>query len=74
LPGREAEPLLEGHTAVWDDDRLILVDIRSPRTTENLRRNPAIEINIVDPVSRKGYRFKGMGAVLTEGDLFEEAR
>lgn len=63
----------KGTTAVWDDDHLVFADIRSPRTVENLRRNPAIEVNVVDPVSRKGYRFKGTGTVLTEGSLFEEA-
>jgi uncharacterized protein len=60
-------------TTVWDDDHLIFADIRSPRTVENLRHNPAIEVNVVDPMSRKGYRFKGTGAVLTEGDRFDEA-
>lgn len=39
---------------------------------ENLRHNPAIEINVVDPISRKGYRFKGTGTVLAEGSLLEE--
>ena len=63
----------KGTTAVWDDDHLIFADIRSPGTVENLRHNPAIEINVVDPISRKGYRFKGTGIVLTEGDLFDEA-
>jgi predicted pyridoxine 5'-phosphate oxidase superfamily flavin-nucleotide-binding protein len=62
----------KGTTAVWDDDHLVFADIRSPRTVENLRRNPAIEVNVVDPVSRKGYRFKGTGTVLTEGSLFDE--
>src|SRR5215203_5694772 len=63
----------KGTTAVWDDDHLIFADIRSPRTVENLRHNPAIEINVVDPISRKGYRFKGTGTVLTEGTQFDEA-
>ena len=62
----------KGTTAVWDDEHLIFADIRSPRTVENLRHNPAIEINVVDPISRKGYRFKGTGTVLTEGAMFEE--
>jgi hypothetical protein len=44
-----------------------------PRTVENLRHNPAIEIDVVDPISRKGYRFKGTGTVFSEGALFEEA-
>jgi uncharacterized protein len=62
----------KGSTAVWDDDHLVFADIRSPRTVENLRLNPAIEVNVVDPISRKGYRFKGTGTILTEGDLFDE--
>jgi uncharacterized protein len=57
----------KGTTAVWDDEHLVFADIRPPRTVENLRHNPAIEINVVDPISRKGYRFKGTGTVLTEG-------
>ena len=63
----------KGSTAIWDDEHLIFADIRSPRTVENLRHNPAIEVNVVDPISRKGYRFKGMGVVHAEGDLFDEA-
>ncbi len=63
----------KGTTAVWDDDHLIFADIRSPRTVENLRRNPAIEVNVVDPFSRKGYRFKCTGTVFTEVKVFEEA-
>jgi predicted pyridoxine 5'-phosphate oxidase superfamily flavin-nucleotide-binding protein len=63
----------KGTTAVWDDDHLIFADIRSPRTVANLRQNHAIEINVVDQVSRKGYRFKGTADVLTEGPVYEQA-
>jgi uncharacterized protein len=61
----------KGTTAVWDD-RLTFADIRSPRTMANLRHNPAIEVNVVDPILRKGYRFKGTATVLSEGGVFEE--
>jgi predicted pyridoxine 5'-phosphate oxidase superfamily flavin-nucleotide-binding protein len=61
----------KGTTAVWDDDHIVFADIRSPATVSNLRRNPATEINVVDPMVRKGYRFKGVASVLTEGTLFE---
>ena len=61
----------KGTTAVWDDDHLVFADIRSPATVSNLRRNPSTEINVVDPVVRKGYRFKGVASVVTEGALFE---
>ncbi|WP_433501285.1 hypothetical protein ACQP1K_13785 [Sphaerimonospora sp. CA-214678] len=30
-----------------------------------------MEINVVDPVRRKGYRFRGLGEVHTEGELRE---
>jgi len=63
----------KGTTSVWDDDHLIFADIHSPRTVANLRHNPAIEINVVDPLVRKGYRFKGIGEVVAEGLRFEEA-
>jgi predicted pyridoxine 5'-phosphate oxidase superfamily flavin-nucleotide-binding protein len=62
----------KGTLAVWDDDTLIFAAIRSPRTVANLRQNPAVEINVVDPLLRKGYRFKGTGAVYTDGPLFEQ--
>ncbi|TMB70474.1 MAG: pyridoxamine 5'-phosphate oxidase family protein [Chloroflexi bacterium] len=62
----------KGTTAVWDDDHLIFCDIRSPGTMANLRQNPAIEINVVDQLSRKGYRFKGKAEELTTGTVFEE--
>ena len=61
----------KGTTAVWDDDHIVFADIRSPATVSNLRRNPSTEINVVDPMVRKGYRFKGVASVVTEGALFE---
>ena len=43
----------------------------NPATVSNLRRNPSAEINVVDPMVRKGYRFKGVASVVTEGALYE---
>ena len=60
----------KGTTAVWDDDHLVFAHVRSPGTVENLRSNPSIEVNVVDQLVRKGYRFKGTGVVHTEGDVF----
>jgi uncharacterized protein len=62
----------KGTTTVWDEDHLVFADIRSPGTVRNLRHNPAVEINVVDPIVRKGYRFKGTGRVIEEGDLFDQ--
>jgi hypothetical protein len=50
---------------------LVFADIASPGTIANLRANPAIEINVVDPLSRKGYRFKGAARIVGDGPEFE---
>ena len=62
----------KGTTTVWDDDHLIFADICSPQTIANLRANPAVEINVVDMLSRKGRRFKGVATIFSEGERFEE--
>jgi uncharacterized protein len=61
----------KGTTAVWDDEHLVFLHLHSPRTVANLASNPAMEINVVDPIVRKGYRFSGDARVVTSGDLFE---
>ncbi len=61
----------KGTTAVWDDDHLVFADIRSPQSVQNLERNSAVEVNVVDPLVRKGYRFKGRGIIYRSGELFE---
>jgi predicted pyridoxine 5'-phosphate oxidase superfamily flavin-nucleotide-binding protein len=53
----------KGSTYVLDDDHLLFADIRSPQTVANIRRGSLVEVNVVDPLARKGYRFKGPGAV-----------
>jgi predicted pyridoxine 5'-phosphate oxidase superfamily flavin-nucleotide-binding protein len=62
----------KGTTTVWDDGHLVFADIRSPNTVRNLRGNPSIEINVVDPIVRKGYRFKGRADLHAAGELFEQ--
>ena len=62
----------KGTLAVLDDAHLVFGDIRSPRTIANLRHNPALEINVVDPISRKGYRFRGRATLVEGGPRFEE--
>jgi len=62
----------KGTTTAWDDDHLVFADIHSPGTVNNLLTNPAVEVNIVDIFLRKGYRFKGVGQVLSDGLLFQD--
>lgn len=61
----------KGTLAVWDDDHLVFLDLRSPHTTRNLASNPAMEVNVVDPIVRKGYRFKGTADVVPVGPELE---
>ncbi len=61
----------KGTTTVCDDDHLVFADICSPGTIENLQRNPSIEINVVDPMVRKGYRFKGTAEIVDPGTQFD---
>ena len=61
----------KGTIAILDDSRLVFANIRSPKTIENLTNNPSIEINVIDPFSRMGYRFKGLAKILSDGKDFE---
>ena len=62
----------KGTIAILDDSRLVFANIRSPQTVENLTKNPSIEINVIDPFSRMGYRFKGIASILSDGDDFKK--
>ncbi len=64
----------KGTVIVWDDHHLLWVDIRSPRTIRNLRERPATEINVVDPLTRKGYRFRGTCRIIEGGPELEQIR
>ena len=62
----------KGTFIVLDDDTIAFGEIRSPGTIRNLRANPRIEVNFVDPFVRKGYRFAGTAIVVDRGsDAFE---
>lgn len=62
----------KGTIMVWDDENLVFADIRSPKTISNLEKNPLVEVNVVDPILRKGYRFKGKGRILKDSDEFSQ--
>ena len=60
----------KGTTSVWDAGHLVFLHVHSPHTVDNLRHNPHVEINVVDPIVRKGYRFAGLGRVVsTEAEV-----
>ena len=61
----------KGTTRLWDDERLFFADIASPGTVANLRAYPHVEVNVVDPILRKGFRFKGTANVYTSGEMYD---
>ena len=62
----------KGTIIVMDESTLVFADIRSPKTMENLQENTSVEINVVDPFKRLGYRFKGDGKIVNEGTEFDK--
>jgi predicted pyridoxine 5'-phosphate oxidase superfamily flavin-nucleotide-binding protein len=58
----------KGSFVVIDDTTIAYGDIRSPGTTRNLRANPRVEVNFVDPFVRKGYRFAGIATLTERGE------
>ena len=62
----------KGTISVWDDKHLVFADIKSPKTMANLEKNPSLEINVVDPITRKGFRFKGTGTILSSGQEYDK--
>ena len=62
----------KGTIIVMDKSTLVFADIRSPKTMENLQENTSVEINVIDPFKRLGYRFKGDGKIINEGTEFDK--
>jgi predicted pyridoxine 5'-phosphate oxidase superfamily flavin-nucleotide-binding protein len=58
----------KGTFVVLDDETIGFGEIRSPGTVRNLRANPRVEVNFVDPFVRKGYRFAGTAIVVERGN------
>jgi hypothetical protein len=52
---------------------LFFLDLASPGTLANLAVHPYMELNVVDQLSRRGYRFSGPVAVHRHGDIFDRA-
>jgi len=61
----------KGTLATWDDEHLAFADIASPNTSANLERNAAVEVNVVDPLIRRGYRFAGTAIVHRDGATYD---
>ena len=63
----------KGTIRVWDDTQLFFLDIASPGTRANLAHSPWMEINVVEQLSRRGYRFFGRAEAHPSGTaLYDE--
>lgn len=63
----------KGTIRVWDDTHLFFLDIASPGTRANLALHPWMELNVVDQLSRRGYRFSGRATMHAQGEIFDRA-
>lgn len=53
------------------DSQLAFADIRSPDTISNLASNSAIQVSVINPLTRRGYLCSGKGRVLKRGAEFD---
>ena len=60
----------KGTIIAWSDNLLAFANIRSPDTVMNLQNNPFVEINVIDPLSRKGYLFIGTAKIIKNTPLY----
>lgn len=56
----------------WDSETLAFADIRSPDTMKNLNNNPDVEINVIDPLLRKGFLFQGKARIVSDEIVYEK--
>lgn len=62
----------KGTVRVYDDDHVVFLTQAFPNTVANLRRDPRLEINVVDFLKRRGYRFQGTAQFQAPGgQVFE---
>lgn len=54
----------------WDSETLAFADIRSPDTIKNLKDHPDVEINVIDPLSRKGFLFQGKASIVEDESVY----
>ena len=63
----------KGTVRVLDDRHLFFLDIASPGTRANLEVNPWMEVNVVDQLSRRGYRCFGRASIHRGDAIFAQA-
>ena len=56
----------------WNSNTLAFADIRSPDTMRNIMHNPFVEINVIDPLLRRGFLFQGNCEIIKSGKKYTE--
>ena len=62
---------VKGSFRVLDDQRIIFVDIDSPRTMATLRDNPQLSTLVFEPDVGKSCRIWGKAEIITKGEVFD---
>ena len=62
----------KGTIIPWPENLLAFANIRSPDTMMNLQHNPFVEINVIDPLTRKGYLFTGTGKIIKDTPMYND--
>jgi len=62
----------KGTIIPWSEHLLAFANIRSPDTMMNLKNNSFVEINVIDPLSRKGYLFTGTGKIIKDTPMYHD--
>lgn len=62
----------KGSLRVLDDDHVLFVDVKSPRTSANIKENPQVAVICLDTAARKGCRIWGRGEIINSGELFDK--
>ncbi len=61
----------KGSLKAVDGNRLAFANMASPGTVRNVSPNGPIEINVVDPLRRRGFRFKGQATISHDPNLLD---
>lgn len=59
----------KGTFKVLDAQQLVFGDVASPVTLHNVAQRPDVEVNVIDPLTRSGYRIVGTGRISNDPAL-----
>ncbi len=63
---------IKGSLRVLDDEHLMFADLFSLKTRKNLLENSRVAVMVYDNEAHKGYSFKGVAEMISEGPLFDQ--